>query len=184
MNTSNNSDFTIKYGFLKRKPEPGTTYEQVWAERGKKEAVFGLDHCWVKRDKSIFVCTEFSILWHISPPFCLFSLHFKMKGDAPQSCCQRRGWVDQNPFDSTPHCTSSNKNHWWWASSQASCHTLSHIGTRPLPTPHSDQGEECEGTEKEGMTQKVQQRWEKGIDRRQANRLTRLLFSAIENLTL
>lgn len=34
------------------------------------------------------------------------------------------------------------------------------------------------------MTQKVQQRWEKGIDRRQANRLTRLLFSAIENLTL
>lgn len=34
------------------------------------------------------------------------------------------------------------------------------------------------------MTQKMEQRWGKGVDRKQANRMTKLLFSVIENFTL
>lgn len=34
------------------------------------------------------------------------------------------------------------------------------------------------------MTKKMEQRWGKGIDRKWANRMTKLLFSVIENFTL
>lgn len=52
------------------------------------------------------------------------------------------------------------------------------------PHPSFKLGEKCEETGREEMTQKMEQRWGKGIDRKQANRMTKLLFSVIENFTL
>lgn len=156
-------------------------------EREKEKRVFGLDHCWVKGDK-LCVHEIYCFVANSHPPLPILPF---------LSPFQDEGWCSSKLL---PVKRMSRPKPLWlyfplYPSFQEKLLVVGHL-LKPLvthvltwpnkssPHPSFKLGEECEETGREEMTQKMEQRWGKGVDRKQANRITKLLFSVIENFTL